>query len=288
MTYGVTGAGGHLGKLTVQHLIKHGVAPVDVVAFVRNPSKVSDLAGLGVTVATLDYTAPVADLTRTIRESGVTRLMLVSSSDAWNDRKGQHRAVIAASKSARVEFLAYSSVLKATETAAPLASDHRDTEQALRDSGLDFCILRNGSYTENFIGEAVGTGAVTSCAAVPSLTPAARTDLAEAAAIVLIKGPEVYGGAFLELAGDEEVTLPQIAEAVGKKLGQAVPFRKVTPAEARAWLSKGLPAPLPYILAGSDEALGRGELTDKSETLRKILGRPTTTLIQAVDTFIAK
>eukprot|EP00727_Mastigamoeba_balamuthi_P010823 m51a1_g6363 hypothetical protein (289) ;mRNA; r:110783-111649 len=288
MAYGVTGASGHLGRLAVQHLIKHGAAPKDVVALVRDPSKVSDLAAQGVRVATLDYMAPAADQTRAIREAGVTRLLLVSSSDILHDRAAQHRAVIAAAKSAGVEFLAYTSLLRATETAAPLANDHKATEQALRDSGLAFAVLRNGWYMENTIGEAAGRGAVTSCAAVPSLTPAARTDFAEAAAIVLTKGPAVYGGAVLELAGDEEVTLPHIAEAVGKKLGKTVPFHKVTPAEARAGLSQALPAPLPDILAASDEALGRGELTDKSGTLRKILGRPTTTLSQAIDAFFAK
>eukprot|EP00727_Mastigamoeba_balamuthi_P010799 m51a1_g6341 hypothetical protein (289) ;mRNA; f:35515-36381 len=288
MAYGVTGASGQLGRLAVQHLMKHGVAAGEVVALVRDPAKAADLAALGVRVAALDYTAPAEEQARALRGAGVRRLLLVSSGDAFGDRRGQHRAAIAAARAAGVEFVAYTSVLRATETAAPLARDHRDTEEAVRGSGLAHAVLRNGWYTENIIGEAARTGAVTSCAAVPSHTPAARTDLAEAAAIVLIRGPAAYAGAVLELAGDDEVTLPQIADAVARKLGKPVPFRTVTPAEARAGLAQALPAPLPDILVGSDEALGRGELTDRSGTLRQILGRPTTTLTQAVDAFFAK
>eukprot|EP00727_Mastigamoeba_balamuthi_P003892 m51a1_g1350 hypothetical protein (293) ;mRNA; f:351085-351963 len=285
--YGVTGASGHLGSLAIQHLIKRGAAAHDIVAFVRTPSKASALASQGVRVASLDYTWPVADQTRAIREAGVTRLLLVPSPDVFHSRAEQHKAVIEASKAASVEFLAVITLLRATETAALLAVDYQETERALKASGLTHTILRNGWYTENIIGEAAASGAVTSCAAVPALTPAARTDLAEAAAVVLLKGPAAYAGAVLELAGDEEVTLQQIAEAVAQRTGKAVPFRKVTPAEARAGLAKAMPPPLPEVFASSDEAIGRGEMIDKSGTLRTVIGHPTTTLSEAVAAFFS-
>eukprot|EP00727_Mastigamoeba_balamuthi_P011554 m51a1_g7020 hypothetical protein (297) ;mRNA; r:40960-41850 len=290
-TYGVTGASGHLGGLAVKHLIARGAAPADIVAFVRDPSKpVSQaLASQGVRLAALDYTWPVADQTRAIREAGVTRMLLVPSSDLFHSRAEQHRAVIASAKAAGcVQFLAVVSLLRADKSTALLGADYRETERALWASGLaSFALLRNTWYVENVIGEAAGTGAVTSCGAVPSLTPAARTDLAEAAAAVLLKGPAAYGGAVLELAGDDEVTLPQIAEAVGRRLGKAVPFRPVTAAEMRAGLAKAMPPPLPDLIASSDEAIGKGEMTDKSRTLSAVLGHPTMTLAQAVDAFFA-
>eukprot|EP00727_Mastigamoeba_balamuthi_P003280 m51a1_g1295 hypothetical protein (292) ;mRNA; r:184725-185600 len=285
--YGVTGASGHLGSLAIQHLIKRGAAPKDIVAFVHTPSKASALAAQGVRVASLDYTSPVADQARAIREAGVTRLLLVPSPDLFHSRADQHKAVIEASKAASVEFLAAISLLKASETGAIMAGDYKETERALKSSGLKFAILRNTWYTENVIGEAATSGAVTSCTAVPTLTPAARTDLAEAGAVVLLKGPTTYAGAVLELAGDEEVTLPQIAEAVAKRTGKAVAFRKVTPAEARAGLAKVMPPPLPEVFTSSDEAIGRGEMIDKSGTLRTVIGHPTTTLSETVAAFFS-
>eukprot|EP00727_Mastigamoeba_balamuthi_P010784 m51a1_g6328 hypothetical protein (298) ;mRNA; r:3775-4852 len=287
-TLGVTGASGHLGRLAIQHLIKRGAAPADIVALVRDPSKVSDLAAQGVRVAALDYTWPVPAQARALRNAGISRLLFVSSPDLLHNRAEQHRSVVAAAKDSAVQFVAFTSLLKASETAALLAADDRDTEEALRARGLSYAVLRNGWYTENVIGEAATTGAVTSCAAMPSLTPAAREDLAEAAAVVLLEGPARFDGAVLELAGDEEVTLQQVAEAVAKLTGKAVAYRKVTAAEARAGLAKAMPAPLPDVFVSSDEALGRGELIDRSGTLRSLLGHPTTTLDQAVDSFFAK
>ncbi|WP_160050129.1 MULTISPECIES: KR domain-containing protein [unclassified Nocardiopsis] len=39
MTIAVTGATGHLGRLTIEHLLTRGVGRQEIVAFGRNPDK---------------------------------------------------------------------------------------------------------------------------------------------------------------------------------------------------------------------------------------------------------
>ena len=59
-TYLVTGASGHLGRLTVHALLDRGVPASDVVATARDTDAIADLAALGVVVRRADYTDPAS------------------------------------------------------------------------------------------------------------------------------------------------------------------------------------------------------------------------------------
>ena len=50
----ITGASGQLGRLVIEELLKT-VAPEKLVAVVRNPAKVEDLAARGIQVRQADY-----------------------------------------------------------------------------------------------------------------------------------------------------------------------------------------------------------------------------------------
>ena len=65
-------------------------------------------------------------------------------------RAVQHKNVIDAAKKAAVKLIAYTSVLHADSSVLGLAEEHRQTEQALKASGLPYVLLRNGWYTENY------------------------------------------------------------------------------------------------------------------------------------------
>ena len=58
MTYLVTAASGHLGRLAVEALLADGIAPTHIVAGARSPEKVADLAARGVATVELDYDRP--------------------------------------------------------------------------------------------------------------------------------------------------------------------------------------------------------------------------------------
>lgn len=78
MTIAVTGAAGHLGRLTITALRTRGIAAGDIVAVVRDAAKAADLAADGVQVRVADY-ADTASLRDAL--AGVDKLLLVSGSE---------------------------------------------------------------------------------------------------------------------------------------------------------------------------------------------------------------
>jgi NAD(P)H dehydrogenase (quinone) len=160
------------------------VSPSRVVAAVRSPEKATDLAKLGVTVRKFDYDDPA---TVDAAFAGVEKAVLVSSND-FAKRRAQHETVIAAAERAKVALLAYTGILHSETSKLAMAADHQWTETRLRASSVPFVFLRNGWYIENYTDTADGTlasGVLLGAAGDGKLSPAARTDLAEAAAVVL-------------------------------------------------------------------------------------------------------
>lgn len=269
--YAVTGASGQLGRLVIDSLLGK-VAPGQIVALVRTPDSVADLAAKGVTVRAFDYDAPE---TLAPALAGVTRLLLISG-NAVGSRVSQHRAVIDAAKAAGVELIAYTSILRAQTSPMLLAAEHKATEDLLAASGLPTALLRNGWYTENYLmgaGPAIEHGVLIGSAGEGVVSGAARADYAEAAAVVLTRGE---AGTF-ELAGDTGFTLAELAAAVSEIAGKQVPFQNLPQADyAKALEGAGLPAPFAAVLADSDARVAEGALFDDSKTLSGLIGRPTT------------
>jgi NAD(P)H dehydrogenase (quinone) len=147
--HAVTGSSGQPGRLAVQELLARGVPATRVVAVVRTPSRVADLADRGVQVREADYVQPQ---TLDAALDGVDRLLLISSGEA-GQRVAQHTNVIQAAKTAGTARFAYTSILNADDTTNPLAGEDQDTEQTLGAAGVPFTLLRNGWYTENYTNQ---------------------------------------------------------------------------------------------------------------------------------------
>jgi NAD(P)H dehydrogenase (quinone) len=275
----VTGATGQLGRLVIANLLKTTPA-AQIVAAVRDVAKAADLAAQGVQVRRADYTDP-ASLDAALQ--GATKVLLISSNDL-GQRVAQHRNVIDAAARAKVALLAYTSVLHADRSTLALAAEHRETEDAVRASGLNYSLLRNGWYVENYtgsLGGAIAHGALAGAAAEGRIAAAARAEYAEAAAVVLAStGPveQIY-----ELAGDTAFTLGELAAEVSRQIGTPLPFHNLTQQEYLGMLlGVGLPAPLAELLADSDAQAAKGALDDSSGVLGKLIGRPTISLAAAV------
>lgn len=275
----VTGATGQLGRLVIDTLLKT-VNPHEIVALVRNPLNAQDLSAKGVDVRQADYNQP-----ETLRSAlvGVQRLLLISSSEV-GQRTAQHRAVIEAAKSSGVQLLAYTSMLHADKSTLGLAVEHRDTEQALVESGLNYVLLRNGWYSENYtasVPPAVEHGAILGSAQEGRISSAARKDYADAAAVVLTS--EGQAGKVYELAGDESYSLSELATEVAKQSGKTVVYSDLPQEQYKAVLiGMGLPEGFAGLLADSDAAAAKGDLFDDSRQLNELLGRPTTPIAQSV------
>jgi NAD(P)H dehydrogenase (quinone) len=271
--YAITGASGQLGRLVVETLLET-VAPGNVVALVRDPAKLSDLAGRGVVVRSFDYDRPE---TLVPGLEGIDRLLLISSSEVGK-RVPQHRAVIAAAKAAGIGHILYTSILHAPENPMNLAGEHQETEAAIAASGLANTILRNGWYTENYAASAslaVAHGAFLGSAKGGRISGASRADYAAAAAAVLVD--DDAGSRVIELAGDEAFTLTEFAAAIAEIAGTPVVYKDLPEAQYRDVLEMaGLPLPIATMLAESDAKAAHDSLYDGGRALSALIGRPTT------------
>jgi NAD(P)H dehydrogenase (quinone) len=276
----VTGATGQLGRLVIASLLKR-VPASQIVAAVRTPSKAADLAALGVHVREADY-AKAATLAKAF--AGATSLLLVSSPSV-DTRVAEHKAVIDAAKTAGVQLLAYTSVLRAHTSTLLVAPDHLATERYLAASGIAWVLLRHPSYFENYtasLGSALEHRAIVGSAGDGRNSAATRADLADAAAVVLTTPGRA--GKIYELGGDVAFTMVELAAEVSQQSGKKVVYKDLPQQAYQAMLeSVGLPAKLAHLIADSDaKAASHGELYTASRDLSGLIGHPTTTLAAAV------
>lgn len=278
---GVTGASGQLGRLAIQSLLDRDYPAARIVAIVRDPTKVADLAVDGVQVRQGDYDRPD---TLDTALAGVERLLLVSSSEVGK-RAPQHQAVIDAAVRAGVGLVAYTSLLHADTSPLGLAAEHVQTEQALRASGLPHVLLRNGWYTENYAAGIPGVlqhGTLFGSAGDGRLSLAARADYAQAAANI-IASDRAQAGKVYELAGDTAVTLADFAAELAHQAGTPIAYQYLSQQDYRdALLAAGLPGFVAELLSDSDAGAAKGGLFDDSGTLGRLIGRPTTPIADVI------
>ncbi|EAQ7978110.1 SDR family oxidoreductase [Salmonella enterica] len=274
----ITGATGQLGQHVIENLLKTTPAS-HLVAIVRNPKKAAPLSQRGIAVRLADY-ANEAALTTTLQ--GVDKLLLISSSEV-GQRTAQHRNVIQAAITAKVKFIAYTSLLHADKSPLALADEHIETEKMLAESGIPHTLLRNGWYTENYLASvpaALKHGVFIGAAGEGKIASAMRADYAAAARVISEEG---HAGNVYELAGDDAWTLSQLADELTQQSGKKIVYQNLSEVDfAAALKGAGLPDGLADMLANSDVGAAKGGLFDDSHTLRKLIGRPTTTLTESL------
>lgn len=280
MTIVVTGATGQLGRLVLEALLERGVPAQDIVAAGRSVDKLADFAARGVRVQAMDY-ADAGSVAAALK--GAHKVLLISGSEV-GQRVDQHRTVIGAARAEGVELLAYTSIANADTTGMVLADEHKASEALLRESGVPFVLLRNGWYLENYTEQLPGTlaqGAVAGSAGDGKVSGAARVDYAEAAAAVLVADGQA--GKVYELGGDEAFSMADLAAEISAATGKAVSYNDL-PAQDYAGLltAVGVPEAFAAVLADSDLGIARGDLLVSSGDLRRLIGRPTTPLAEAV------
>lgn len=276
MKIGVTGATGQLGTIVIKELKKR-IPNDEIVALVRSPERATKL---GVEIRKFDYSNRDG-LTDSLK--GIDRLLLISSNEI-GQRAKQHLNVIESAWKNGVKWIVYTSLLRADNSSLSLAAEHHTTEQAIIDSGIDYTILRNGWYTENYantIKGAVDGGAYIGSASNGRISSASRADYAEAAAVVITN--ESHKGKIYELAGDDSYTLHDLAAEVSKQSGKKIPYKNMTEGEYIEALKRfNVPGPLAEAIAGWDISASKDDLYDDSNQLSQLIGRPTTPLSESV------
>ena len=271
----VTGATGQLGSGVVAALLEQ-VPAAEVAVSVRNPEKADGLRARGVHVRQGDFDDP-ASLDRAFAD--VERLLVVSTDGDNETRLRQHRNAVAATERAGVRFIAYTSLAKADRSPLALGAVHRETEDAIRKTGIPFAILRNNWYVENEAGSiqgAVAGAPVVTAAGDGRVGWVSRGELAEAAAVVLAgSGHEnkVY-----ELSGPPR-TYEEFAHAIGEVLGREVPVKQIEPADYDRMIGGfGLSGYLRELLVDAQRGMRQGALDVERDDLAQLLGHPPASL----------
>ncbi|MCE0508765.1 SDR family oxidoreductase [Microbacterium sp. KKR3/1] len=277
MTILVTGATGNLGRLIIDSLLERGADPQSIVAGARDTTKVADPR---VRSVHLDYT-DAASVAAAV--DGVDTVILVSGSEV-GQRVPQHRTVIDAAKAAGVTKFVYTSAPKATSSDLVLAPEHKATEELIAAAGLPAVILRNNWYTENYaadLARAAETGVLTAGTGDGRVASASRRDFAEAAAVVALEDGHI--GEVYELGGDVAWTYSDLAAAFSEITGRPVTFVPVTSDEQVAALrDAGLDEGTAGFVAALDAGIKGGALADTDGTLARLIGRPTTPLVEGL------
>lgn len=279
----VTGAGGNLGKLAIHWLLENYDGPI--IAATRAPEKLSELAARGVSVRHADFDQPE---TLAAAFAGVQRLLLVSTDalEVPGQRIKQHSNAIQAAVAAGVKHIAYTSFFNPEPGTANLtAGDHYSTEEAIKNSGLSYTILRSNLYAENLLQSlthTVATGQYAAAIGEGKIAYVTRKDCAHTAAAALassntdkhtylVTGPEALSGNDIaqilsDIAKKNMVYIPlEIAQLVGM------------------YESFGAPNAVAQALASFDTASAKGEYAPLSTTVQELTGQAPTSLKQFLD-----
>lgn len=259
MAIAVTAANGQLGSEIIQAL--SGAEGPPVIGLARSPAKAGHL---GVEIRRGDYNAP-ADLEESLR--GVDTVLLVSGMDDPAKRVEQHRNVIRAARTSGVRKLVYTSVQGAESGTAfsPVVQSNRQTEQDVRDSGLEWAIGRNGIYIEpdvEYIDAYERAGEMANCAGGARCGYTTRPELAHAYARMLTD--DTHNGRTYHLHG-EPLTQAQLARYLNLAFGTDLVYREMTVEQYRDDRIAELGEFLGGVIAGIYEGIRRGAMDRPSQ-----------------------
>ncbi|MFE2853647.1 SDR family oxidoreductase [Streptomyces lavendulae] len=231
----VTGATGNVGRPLTQALAEAGE---QVTAVSRHAAAVPD----GVRHVPADLAEPHG-LTPAL--DGAEALFLLLSGDLHSPEARPTDIIDLAAANGVRRVVLLSSQGVATRPLGPSRIAMRAVEDALRESGLDWVVLRPGGFASNALAWAESVRTQGTVAApfgdvgVPIVDPA---DIAAVAAACLLD--DRHTGNDFELTGPEVITPRRQAETIAAALGSPVRFHELTREEAKAAMTRFVPPEL--------------------------------------------
>jgi uncharacterized protein YbjT (DUF2867 family) len=221
----------------------------------------------------LSVTADLADVEalRPALEGAKALYLLVSGVGAHVDAP---KLLAAARAAGVVRIVLQSSLAVATRPSAEAYAPLGAIEAALRDSGLDWTILRPGGFHTNTLAWAATIAAQRTAftpfadVALPSVDP---SDIAAVAALTLTDAS--HAGREYELTGPAALSPRQRVDVIARQLGETIALMEVSAEQAREEMLRMMP---PLVVDATLEILGSPTERESqvSPTVEQLLGRP--------------
>jgi NAD(P)H dehydrogenase (quinone) len=269
----LTGGNGRLGRM-VAGLLLEKIGPGFAVT-TRDPAKAADLAAAGVSMREGDY-SDAALMERAF--AGASTILLISGDTPNDIRIRQHQNAIDAAKRAGARHVVYTSFLACQpDSPFPYAKVHRETEAYLRQSGLEFTLMRDSYFSETImmvVERARITGRICHAAGEGRVAWCGRRDSARAlAAVVTAPGHE---GKTYSLTGPATYSFADVAAILSEVSGHPVPYEPVSPAAYATHLrttKPDVPSSVENWL-GSAAAIARGDFDLVTRDIVDLTGTP--------------
>lgn len=264
----LTGATGHLGRITLKHLQSKNIA-AGIAVMARDAS----LKLNGIDVRTGDYN----DFTSLLHSfKGVDTLLLIST-NATEHRLQQHANALRAAQENRVRHIVYTSMLKASASSTfEAAVDHYHTEELLKQTGIPYTIFRNAYYGDiipMLIGDALQSGTWYYPADDAKVNFVARKDIAEALANVLVN-PTMHENRTYEIASYTAYTFSEIAGFISSITGKPIVYKPISLETMRQGMQQsGMPPALINLIISGAGAILKGEAAIADDSLEMLLHR---------------
>jgi NAD(P)H dehydrogenase (quinone) len=256
----VSGASGQLGGLVVEDLLERGVEPERLILVSRTPEALQEYVAMGAQARFGDFSQP--ESLPAAYEGGDRMLLISIDTGVGGERVALHKNAIDAAVAAGVRRIAYTSFVDLDNNDSPIAADHRATEQFIRDSGMEWTMLRNSFYMNGITGRAarmVADGGVTR-SDVGGVAYVTREDCAAAAAAVL--ATDGHEGRASDITGPEVVFPQDIARVTSEVTGVTLTVGEPDPSA---------PPPIPQP--------GSASLAVVSTAVRDLTGRPAQSIL---------
>ncbi|MEA2144769.1 MAG: hypothetical protein QOG59_356 [Solirubrobacteraceae bacterium] len=269
----VTGAGGHLGRLVAEELLTR-LAPEDLILVTRRPEALRELRTRGADVRYGNFDDPAS-----LRDAfaGGRRMLLIST-DAVGRRVRQHRAAIDAAAAAGLGHVVFTSIVNpvAGNPTGANAVEPGKTEVLLHGSGLDWTVLRFGSFAELQLAPAataVMNRRLVTNGGDGRIVPIARQDCAEAAAITLTT--DGHTGKTYEITGRQALSPRDLAELYADVSGRPVTLLQLNDAMLDLMLvGIGTPVPAAWCITAFGRAVRQGYFDVVDPAFERLTGRP--------------
>ena len=282
----IVGATGNTGRAAVAELLALGETPLCVV---RNPDKARDVLDARVKTVVAEVTDRPA-LEQALR--GVESVFVVTGHNPQSDE--QQVNVLEAAKAAGVKFFVKVSGGRAVvgpDAESVVGRGHHRVEDAMRQSGLGWVILRPGLFMQNTLAQAALVKNDSKMVLpFPVNVPIAFVDTRDSGALAahVVRDTARYAGQTIEYTGALS-SFGEFARVFSDVLGRSIAYVQASMEQAEQGLrARGTPEWLiGHQLAVARAASNGGFSAENTGPIREILGRPPRTIAEYIQDYRA-